>query len=169
MKDILLLEQVQRRATKFILNNYTMDYKTRLFHLKLLPLMYVLELHDVLFLIKSLNSPTSSFNISDHVCFNNSCTRSSSSKLCHRNSDNVITANSYFYRIPRLWNALPIIDLSLSLPTIKHKLIIFYGIILQIVLTLPVIVLCIFYVLVGTVVSFPTHVTLTFCSCTVRK
>ena len=125
MKDILLLEQVQRRATKFILNNYTMDYKTRLFHLKLLPLMYVLELHDVLFLIKSLNSPTSSFNISDHVCFNNSRTRSSSSKLCHRNSDNVITAISYFYRIPRLWNALPIIDLSLSLPTIKHKLIIF--------------------------------------------
>ena len=57
MKDILLLEQVQRRATKFILNNYTMDYKARLFHLKLLPLMYVLELHDVLFLIKSLNSP----------------------------------------------------------------------------------------------------------------
>ena len=108
------------------LNNYTMDYKTRLFHLKLLPLMYVLELHDVLFLIKSLNSPTSSFNISDHVCFNNSHTRSSSSKLCHRNSDNVITANSYFYRIPRLWNALPIIDLSHSLPTIKHKLF-FYG------------------------------------------
>ena len=57
MKDILLLERVQRRATKFILNNYTMDYKTRLTNLKLLPLMYVLELQDVIFLIKSLNIP----------------------------------------------------------------------------------------------------------------
>ena len=45
----------------------------------------------------------------------------------------------------------------------------FHGIILQILLTLTVIVLRIFYVLVGTVVSFPTHVTLIFCSCTVRK
>ena len=49
------------------------------------------------------------------------------------------------------------------------NLLFFYGIILQILLTLKVIVLCIFYVLVGTVVSFSTHVTLIFCSCTVRK
>ena len=65
MKDIVLLERVQCCATKFILNNYTMDYKTRLTHLKLLPLMYVLELEDVIFLIKSLNTPTNSFNVSD--------------------------------------------------------------------------------------------------------
>ena len=57
MKDILLLERVQRRATKFILIYYTMDYKTGSTHLKLLPLMYVLELQDVIFLIKSLNNP----------------------------------------------------------------------------------------------------------------
>ena len=122
MKDILLLERVQHCASKFILNNY-MDYKTRLTHLKLLLLMYVLELQDVVFLIKSLNTPTNSFNISTHVCFNNGHTRFSSSKLCHRNSDNVTVVNSYFFRIPRLWKALLIIDLSLSLPTIKQKLI----------------------------------------------
>ena len=40
-------------SIKLILNNYTMDYKTRLSQLNFLPLMYVLELHDVLFL--SLN------------------------------------------------------------------------------------------------------------------
>ena len=30
--------------------------------------------------------------------------------------------NSYFYRLPRLWNSLPIIDLSCSLAVIKFKL-----------------------------------------------
>jgi len=51
-KDFLLLERVQRRVTKFILNNYIMDYKTRLTQLNLLPVMYVLELHDILFFNK---------------------------------------------------------------------------------------------------------------------
>ena len=43
--DILLLEKVQRRATKVILNDYTSDYKSRLIKLQLLPLMYAYELH----------------------------------------------------------------------------------------------------------------------------
>ena len=38
MKDILLLERVQRRATKYILNDYVSSYKSRLLNLKLLPL-----------------------------------------------------------------------------------------------------------------------------------
>ena len=46
IKDILLLERVQRRATKFILGDYSMDYKSRLTNLKLLPLMYTYELTD---------------------------------------------------------------------------------------------------------------------------
>ena len=35
LKDIALLERVQRRATKFILSDYTSDYKTRLIQLGL--------------------------------------------------------------------------------------------------------------------------------------
>ena len=38
MKDIKLVENVQRRATKFIVNDFSMDYKSRLLQLKLLPL-----------------------------------------------------------------------------------------------------------------------------------
>ena len=34
-----------------------------------------------------------------------------------------ILANSYFFRLPKLWNALLIIDLSLSLNAIKSELI----------------------------------------------
>ena len=51
LEDIELLKKVQRRATKFILNDYTSDYKTRL---GMLPLMYIYEIADILFFIKSL-------------------------------------------------------------------------------------------------------------------
>ena len=40
-KDIQNIERIQRRATKFILNDYDSNYKTRLLTLKLLPLMYL--------------------------------------------------------------------------------------------------------------------------------
>ena len=40
MKDITVLEGVQSKATKFILNDYSSDYKSRLQSLRLLPLMY---------------------------------------------------------------------------------------------------------------------------------
>ena len=53
-KHTILLERVQRRATKFILNDYNSDYKTRLNSLGLLPLSMVLELNDIIFFLKSL-------------------------------------------------------------------------------------------------------------------
>ena len=49
------MERIQRRSTKYILNDYTSDYKTRLLKLKLLPLMYLLDLSDVLFLLSPSN------------------------------------------------------------------------------------------------------------------
>ena len=41
IKDIVMLERIQRCATKFILNDYTSSYKSRLLKLNILPLMYV--------------------------------------------------------------------------------------------------------------------------------
>ena len=41
LKDICTLERVQRRATKYILNDYSSFYKSRLVKLDLLPLMYI--------------------------------------------------------------------------------------------------------------------------------
>ena len=70
IKDIVTLENVQRRATKFILNDYTPNYKDRLITLNLLPLMYWYELQDILFFIKCLQSPDhNGINISDFVQF----------------------------------------------------------------------------------------------------
>ena len=69
MKDIVNLERIQRRATKHILNDYTSSYKDRLINLKLLPLMYIFELQDILFAIKSLKSPNHQFNINPYYQF----------------------------------------------------------------------------------------------------
>ena len=44
IKDIKFIEQIQRRATKFILNDYHSDYYNRLIKLQILPLMYMFEL-----------------------------------------------------------------------------------------------------------------------------
>ena len=63
LKDITLLERVQRWATKFILNDYSSNYKSRLITLRLLPLMMVYELYDISFFIKCLKCPMASFNI----------------------------------------------------------------------------------------------------------
>ena len=120
IKDIINMERIQRRSTKYILNDYTSDYKTRLLKLKLLPLMYLLDLSDVLFFIKSIKLPSDNFNILHFISFSSSNTRSSShNKLNHKYSRSNKIRNSYFVRLPRLWNSLPSIDLNQSFSSIK--------------------------------------------------
>ena len=96
IKDILNLERIQHRASKYILGDYISDYKTRLIKLNLLPLMYIYELLDILFFIKSYKSPINSFNIFQYVTFTNSFTRSRDKKLIHIASNNLVNSNSYF-------------------------------------------------------------------------
>jgi len=123
LKDCLNIERVQRRATKYMLSDYSSNYKSRLLELKLLPLMYLFELQDILFAIKSIKSPTKQFTITDFISFNTANTRSgSSNKLIHQTHLNNISRHSYFHRLPNLWNALPIIDLDQSFQVIKSKL-----------------------------------------------
>ena len=152
----MLLERAQRRASKFILNDYSIDYKSRLLKLNLLPLIYIYELTDILFFIKSIKTSNNSFDITEFISFSSSNTRSFGTKLCHRVSINNITLNSYYFRLPRLWNSLPIIDISLPYDTIKRKLISFYGAIFYLTLTLTIIVHFTFYVLAVDVLNFPT-------------
>ena len=81
MKDIKLVENVQCRATKFIVNDFSMDYKSRLLQLKLLPLSMLYELNDICFFVKSLKNPHSSFNILDFIKFSHNSTRSRSTQI----------------------------------------------------------------------------------------
>ena len=58
IKDIVMLERIQRHATKFILNDYTSSYKSRLLKLNILPLMYQFDYYDTLFFLSNiLNIP----------------------------------------------------------------------------------------------------------------
>ena len=112
MKDILTIERVQRRATKYILNDFISCYKTCLLKLNLLPLMYMFELQDLLFAIKSIKSPTNQFNINNYIKFSTISTRSgASNKLKLPYHINNTFRHSYFHRIPYLWNAMPTFDL----------------------------------------------------------
>ena len=124
IKDIQIIERIQRRSTKHILNDYTSSYRTRLLKLKLLPLMYLFELQDILFAVKSFKSPTSQFSITNYIAFNSTNTRSGSyNKLAHNlHHLNNLSRHSYFHRLPRLWNAIPVIDLDQSFQVIKSKL-----------------------------------------------
>ena len=125
IKDIQRLERIQCRATKYILNNYDLSYKQRLEQLHILPLMYTYELNDLMFLIKTLKFPSAHFDISKYIQFADhmhSTRATSTHKLCHHRATSSSYHNSYFNRIIRLWNSMPVINLTLSLDIIKIQL-----------------------------------------------
>ena len=124
IKHIELLETVQRRATKFILNNSELDYKSRLVHLNIFPLMLWYELADIMLLVKCIKNPDSRLEISKYITFSTTNTRSASFlKLSHHHHSRTnLSRHFYFNRVCRLWNALPPIDLNLSSNTIKAKI-----------------------------------------------
>ena len=120
-KDIQKLERLQRRATKFILLDYSSDYRDRLLSLKLLPLMMVYELNDIMFFVTNFKEPSKSFDITRYVSLSSSNTRSNSRKLSHTRQATNTRKHFYFNRLVHLWNAFPTIDLSLSSDTIKEN------------------------------------------------
>ena len=124
IRDIQSIERVQRRATKYILNNRQADYKSRLISLQLLPLMHWFELQDIMFLVKILQEPSVNPEVYSLIMFTNSVTRAGQSGCSLRGKFNRISSSRHFYfsRIVRLWNALPIgtITLTQSFATIKY-------------------------------------------------
>ena len=106
-KNILALELVQRRATKFIVGR-DLSYHERLRKLHLIPLMYRRLISDLVFLLKCIKS------IGDVDVFSYVSFRSCGRPL--RNIDHLTLQvpfsrteafkNSYFIRVTRLWNNL---------------------------------------------------------------
>ena len=128
IKDIIVIELLQRRATKYILSDNSSSYKDRLISLKLLPLMMQFELNDAMFFVSCLKHPTSAFNISEYVTFSSHTTRCTSTlKLKHSIAKTNSERHLYFNRLPRLWNSLPVIDLGMSLPTICNTRTVLMG------------------------------------------
>ena len=121
IKDIIALERIQRRATKFVLSDYHSDYKTRLIKLKLLPLMAWFEYIDIMFFITSLHHRSDRFDILRYVTITSHCTRSSDKvTLQHTFSRSCLSHHFYFNRLPRLWNALPFIDINNPINSIRR-------------------------------------------------
>ena len=77
VRDSQALERLQQRASKYILNNYLLDYKSRLISINLLPITLWLELQDILLFLNLLKNPPDSFDLFEHIHFVNSVTRSS--------------------------------------------------------------------------------------------
>ena len=91
----------------------------------ILPLMYTYEIADILFLIKSIKNPTSSFNINNYITLYTGSSRlAKTHKLQHSYGENNTSRHSYFNRIPLLLNVLPVINLNLSTNTIKKDFLI---------------------------------------------
>ena len=85
--------------------------------------MQFFEINDILFLIRSLKSPSPAFNIYNYITFNTSSTRSGSThKLIYKHSPSSLHCQFYFNRIVRLWNILPSINLNLLLNIIKRTI-----------------------------------------------
>ena len=110
--DMKLLEGVQRRATKYILNDYTSDYKSRLQKTKLIPLNYYKEYRDICFLYKCING-FYNIDINDFIKFQNHShyqTRMRTNKpsmIYPTRSNTVKGAEFFFNRIVSCWNILP--------------------------------------------------------------
>uniref|UniRef100_A0A1X7TFU4 Reverse transcriptase domain-containing protein n=1 Tax=Amphimedon queenslandica TaxID=400682 RepID=A0A1X7TFU4_AMPQE len=77
VKNIVVLEQLQRRATKYILFDYQSDYKSRLSSLKLLLLSYRLEYIESVFFFVQFKHPDHSYDICNYFSFSTCSTRSS--------------------------------------------------------------------------------------------
>ena len=129
IKDITTLDKIQRLTSKYILSDFSSDYKSRLTSLNMLPLMMQLEqLYDILLFIKSLKYPSESFNILDFV----SCSGFSRSaahlklQLSPANRSTNRIRHFYFSRLPRLWNYLPTINLEKSVMSIKSDITAFF-------------------------------------------
>ena len=108
VKDIQSIEKIQRRATKYILSDYNSDYKSRLLSLNLLPLMYWLDLQDLVFFIKCLKDPNDTIGIYCYVNF------------VEKNRTRAGMANKLQHKFARL--SSEIIDLNLSVYTNKVRL-----------------------------------------------
>ena len=101
--DVLFTIMVTKTYSRHIVTSrylpnlhYTSDYRTRLAKLPLLPLMYVYELNNLIFLIISLKQPSPSVDITNWVKFYSSVT--THLKLVHTRTKCNLSRYFYFER-----------------------------------------------------------------------
>ena len=81
------------------------------------------EIYDISFFLNSLKVRPKSFNILNYVAFCKSNTRSSTSlNLEHNFTNSSCARHFYFNRLPRLWNLLTPIDLTMTTKSIIARI-----------------------------------------------
>ena len=110
--NVIKIEQLQRSATRYILDYQDLDYKERLQTLHILPLTYRREVLDVTFFYKCIHNI---FNIDvsgfvSYTCSRTQVTRNSQDifHLCTPHCNTETGKKLYFNRIVTLWNSLPV-------------------------------------------------------------
>ena len=105
----LEVENIQRRASRFICKNSELSCKDRLLNLNLLPINYWLEYLDLLFFYKCIYGLID-INLDNLVqfCSRRSPRGSAGLFLNNKTANTSLFRNSFFIRITNLWNALPI-------------------------------------------------------------
>ena len=128
IKDLLLVEKTQRRASRFICRTANLSYKDRLIQLNLLPLNYWLEYLDLIFFFKCKHELIH-LDLNNYVSYCTSNTRRGTTAL-HLNvqySRTSLFRDSFFNRIVNLWNAIPEnIKTETSVNSFKKSLKTFY-------------------------------------------
>ena len=124
IQDLMLVENTQRPATKFICKSDTFSYKDRLLRLRLLPLNYWLEYLDLVFFFKCKCGDIN-LNIHNYIQYCKSKSRRGSSGI-YLNTPPFKTClfrDSFFNRLANLWNAIPdSIKSQTSISSFKNKL-----------------------------------------------
>jgi hypothetical protein len=112
------IEDIQRKATNYILNNPRYDhpdhinYKTRLLQLNLLPTSFRREILDITLLLKSINGSTN-LDLKDQVSFVDRLQGAQTRQQTHAtklkiNRTKLDRTNHFFtYRAVETWNSLP--------------------------------------------------------------
>jgi hypothetical protein len=109
-KLLLKLESVQRRSTKYVLNNYELDYDARLKLCDLLPLTLRRDFLDLVFFYNHLNDLCYSTLNVNFVVNHNIRTRQIVDELMlmNRPHNTMMYAKFYTNRIVKSWNKLPL-------------------------------------------------------------
>ena len=132
VNNILAIERVQRRATKFILSlPYRTDvsYKERLQSIGILPLCYWHEYLDLVYTFKCLvNNSDGNISIRVSTRTTRNCNPDNGILLNVAKCRTVSYQNSFYVRAPSVWNILPckIRDTTRSLATFKTLLLNYY-------------------------------------------
>ena len=106
-------------------NEYTSDYKSHLTKLQILPLMYILELNNIISFIRNFKFPHEGFNINSYISFASGDTIVQQPTANYNIIDHPPMQLTIFTLISYLnsaWNALPVIDPALDTKVIKYKL-----------------------------------------------